>query len=78
MEQSTMHPVHPLGTRAKILLSSVFSPYTVDDEYDPGWKLEGMRQTIKYALLLFDHLNRNRIVPRWKGGLTFPLEADRR
>ncbi len=31
MEQN--HPVHPLGSRARILLSSVFGPYAVDDEY---------------------------------------------
>jgi radical SAM superfamily enzyme YgiQ (UPF0313 family) len=29
----TPTPVHPLGTRAKILLSSVFGPYARDDEY---------------------------------------------
>lgn len=27
------HPVHPLGNKAKILLSSVFGPYAQDDEY---------------------------------------------
>jgi len=27
------HPVHPLGTRARVLLSSVFGPYAQDDEY---------------------------------------------
>jgi radical SAM superfamily enzyme YgiQ (UPF0313 family) len=27
------HPVHPLGTRAKVLLTSVFGPYAQDDEY---------------------------------------------
>jgi radical SAM superfamily enzyme YgiQ (UPF0313 family) len=27
------HPVHPLGTRARILLTSVFGPYAQDDEY---------------------------------------------
>jgi len=26
-------PVHPLGTRARVLLSSVFGPYAQDDEY---------------------------------------------
>src|SRR3989338_8369312 len=26
-------PVHPLGSRAKILLASVFGPYAQDDEY---------------------------------------------
>lgn len=29
----TTNAVHPLGNRAKILLSSVFGPYAVDDEY---------------------------------------------
>ena len=29
----TSPPKHPLGTRAKILLSSVFGPYAEDDEY---------------------------------------------
>jgi radical SAM superfamily enzyme YgiQ (UPF0313 family) len=29
----TSHPIHPLGTRARILLSSVFGPYAQDDEY---------------------------------------------
>jgi hypothetical protein len=27
------HPVHPLGTRARILLTSVFGPYAQDDDY---------------------------------------------
>ena len=26
-------PVHPLGKRAKVLLTSVFGPYAQDDEY---------------------------------------------
>lgn len=30
---SSPEPVHPLGTRAKVLLSSVFGPYARDDEY---------------------------------------------
>lgn len=29
----TANPIHPLRTRAKILLSSVFGPYAQDDEY---------------------------------------------
>lgn len=51
--------------------------HTVEDEYDPRWKLEGMKQTIKFALLLIDHLNRNKIVPQWKDKLTFPMESIR-
>lgn len=27
------HPIHPLATRARVLLSSVFGPYSQDDEY---------------------------------------------
>jgi radical SAM superfamily enzyme YgiQ (UPF0313 family) len=27
------HPVHPLGTRARVLLTSVFGPYAQDDDY---------------------------------------------
>ena len=27
------HPVHPLGSRARVLLTSVFGPYARDDEY---------------------------------------------
>ena len=27
------HPVHPLGSQAKVLLTSVFGPYAQDDEY---------------------------------------------
>jgi hypothetical protein len=49
--------------------------HTVNDEYDPEWPLEGMKQTIKFALLLFDHLNRNKFVPQWRPKLTFPLES---
>ncbi|MCH9033934.1 MAG: cobalamin B12-binding domain-containing protein, partial [Planctomycetes bacterium] len=28
-----MHPTHPLGSQARVLLSSVFGPYAVDDTY---------------------------------------------
>jgi hypothetical protein len=27
------HPIHPLATGARVLLSSVFGPYCRDDEY---------------------------------------------
>jgi len=30
---SSSHPAHPLGSEAKVLLSSVFGPYARDDEY---------------------------------------------
>lgn len=48
--------------------------HTVDDEYDPAWPLAGMKQTIKFALLLIDHINREKIEPKWKRELTFPVE----
>jgi hypothetical protein len=31
--QTAPHPVHPLGSKAKVLLCSVFGPYARDDEY---------------------------------------------
>jgi hypothetical protein len=48
--------------------------HTVEDEYDPAWELEGMRQTIKYALLLIDRLNESRTAPQMNSELPFPLE----
>jgi len=32
-QQHPDHPAHPLGSRAKVLLTSVFGPYAQDDEY---------------------------------------------
>jgi radical SAM superfamily enzyme YgiQ (UPF0313 family) len=32
-ETEAPHPVHPLGSRARVLLASVFGPYAQDDEY---------------------------------------------
>ena len=48
--------------------------HTVKDDFDPEWKLEGMKQTIQYALLLIDHLNQTKTPPQWKSELSFPLE----
>jgi hypothetical protein len=48
--------------------------HTVKDEYDPQWPLDAMKQTIKFALLLVDLMNKTKEEPRWKRGLTFPLE----
>lgn len=50
--------------------------HTVRDEFDPDWKLEGMRQTIKYTLLLIDKINRNQSPPELKQDLPFPTEAE--
>jgi Zn-dependent M28 family amino/carboxypeptidase len=48
--------------------------HTVDEEYDPSWPLESMRQTIKMAVLLIGHLNTTKSPPKWKRRLTFPLD----
>jgi hypothetical protein len=44
------------------------------DEFDPEWKLEGMRQTIKSALLLIDQMNRTQLPLEMKENLPFPME----
>lgn len=48
--------------------------HTVRDEFNPEWKMEGMKQTIKYALLLIDQINKTQAPPAWKGDLPFPME----
>jgi Zn-dependent M28 family amino/carboxypeptidase len=47
--------------------------HTVKDDFDPGWELGGMKQSIKYALLLIDHLNRTKFPPQMKTDLPFPV-----
>ena len=47
--------------------------HTVKDEFDPGWELEALRQTVKLAVGLIEHLERTRVLPRWKTRLPFPL-----
>jgi len=48
--------------------------HTVNDEFNPEWELEGMKQTIKYALLLVDHINKTLSPPKLKPDLPFPIE----
>ena len=43
-------------------------------EYNPEWKMEGMRQTIKYALLLIHQINNTQPSLALKEELPFPLE----
>jgi hypothetical protein len=50
--------------------------HTVRDEFDPGWELEGMKQTIQYALLLIDQINRMETPPRMKGDIPFPMSQN--
>jgi len=38
--------------------------------------LEGVRQTVRMALLLIDRLNKTKEIPKWKGKLTFPIESE--
>lgn len=47
--------------------------HTVRDEYSEDWKLDGMKQTIDYALMLIEYLNSNQKQPKWKNNLTFPV-----
>jgi Zn-dependent M28 family amino/carboxypeptidase len=49
--------------------------HTVKDEFDPAWELESLRQTVKLAVGLIEHLNLARETPRWKTRLTFPVET---
>jgi Zn-dependent M28 family amino/carboxypeptidase len=46
--------------------------HTVKDEFHPGWELDGMKQTIKYALLLIDQLNQLPPI-EMKRNVSFPL-----
>ncbi|HLP58811.1 MAG TPA: M28 family peptidase [Candidatus Deferrimicrobium sp.] len=48
--------------------------HTIHDDFDPRWELEGLKQTIKMAILLIDHLNKTKEIPHWKNNLTFPME----
>jgi hypothetical protein len=47
--------------------------HTVKDEFDPGWELEGMKQTIQFALMLIDQINQMEIPPRMKSDIPFPM-----
>ena len=49
--------------------------HTVKDEFDPDWELESLRQTVKLAVGLIEHLNLTREIPRWKTRLTFPMQS---
>jgi len=48
--------------------------HTVKDEFDPAWELAGMKQTIQYALLLIDRINRMEKPPQMKNDVSFPME----
>jgi len=48
--------------------------HTVDDEFDPGWKLESTLQTVEVTLDLINYLNSRNQALEWKGRMTFPVE----
>jgi Zn-dependent M28 family amino/carboxypeptidase len=50
--------------------------HTVDDEFDPEWELASLRQTIEAAVLLANRINIDTPDIKWKGKLTFPVDAD--
>ncbi len=51
--------------------------HTVKDEYSPEWSFEGMKQTIRYALLLVDKINSGKTLPKWNRKLTFPVLSEK-
>lgn len=48
--------------------------HTVDDEYDPDWKLESMEQTVQATLGLLQIIDEERREPKWKENITFPIQ----
>ncbi len=50
--------------------------HTVNDEYNTEWELKGMKQTIKYALLLINRINKDKSPPKWKDNLPFTVEEE--
>jgi len=48
--------------------------HTVRDQYSADWELDGMKQTIRYALLLVDYLNQIQRPLKWNTYLPFPVQ----
>ena len=48
--------------------------HTVDDEYNPSWKLESTAQTIEAAVRMTEALNKRKAPVEWTGKMTFPVE----
>lgn len=48
--------------------------HTVDDEYNPQWPMEGMKQTIKHALMLIEDINAKKSAIKWKENLPFKIQ----
>ncbi len=47
--------------------------HTVNDEFNPEWKLDSTVQTIRVALLLIDYINNYHPKIVWKGKMSFPV-----
>ncbi len=47
--------------------------HTVKDEFNENWPLEGLKETVKYSLLLIGYMSDRGIKPIWKKNLTFPF-----
>jgi len=52
--------------------------HTVDDEYDPGWPLDSLRQTVELTVRLIERLDASAEKPHWKEPLPFPEPASNR
>ncbi len=48
--------------------------HTPEDQFDPTWELESLRQTVRYAVMLVEAINQAPQPPRWKRPLDFPVE----
>lgn len=51
--------------------------HTVKDEFNPDWDLGGLKQTVKFALMLTGYFNDTKTEPSWKSNLTFPINKNR-
>ena len=51
--------------------------HTVRDDFDPGWELEALRQTVRCAVMLVERIGRSPEPPRWTTRLPFPTETRR-
>lgn len=49
--------------------------HTVKDEFDPGWPLAALRQTVKLAVAFIERLQAEGRPPRWQGTLPFPTSG---
>lgn len=48
--------------------------HTPRDEFDPSWELEALRQTVRFAVMLVEAIDRAPERPRWTRPLPFPQD----